>query len=151
MHASDWKPPQSKGTTCRWTAASRRPMPIRRADPARAVSGNRRRQTKPCASTWWNWSSRTLSRSHCISRTKVITDLSEVNLRSKAGEIKDRIVLFHTERVCADGFNKTYTRLIASYRVFKGLGARAILFNDTVPNNVLGDWLDIDNGQAELQ
>ena len=126
-------------------------MPIRRADPARAVSGNRRRQTKPCASTWWNWSSRTLSRSHCISRTKVITDLSEVNLRSKAGEIKGRIVLFDTERVFADGFNKTYTRLIASYRVFKGLGARAILFNDTVPNNVLGDWLDIDNGQAELQ
>ena len=81
----------------------------------------------------------------------VITDLSEVNLRSKAGEIKDRIVLFDTERVFADGFNKTYTRLIASYRVFKGLGARAILFNDTVPNNVLGDWLDIDNGQAELQ
>jgi len=60
-------------------------------------------------------------------------------------------VLFDTERVFADGFNKTYARLIASHRVFKGLGARALLFNDTVPNNVLGDWLDIDNAQAEIQ
>src|ERR1700694_973746 len=68
--AGAWKPAQSKGTTCRGMAASWRPMPIKRADPARAVSGNRRRRTKPCASTWWNWSSRTLSRSHCISRTK---------------------------------------------------------------------------------
>lgn len=81
----------------------------------------------------------------------VITDLSESALRSKAGEIRDRIVLFDTERVFADGFNRTYARLIASYPLFKSLGARALVLDDTVPNNVLGDWLDIDNGKAEIQ
>jgi len=81
----------------------------------------------------------------------VITDLAEPNLRSQAAEIKDRIVLLDTERVFADGFNKTYPRLIASYPIFKGLGARALVLDDTVPNNVLGDWLDIDNAKAAVQ
>jgi len=81
----------------------------------------------------------------------VITDLSERNLRSQAAEIKNRIVLLDTERVFADGFNKTYARLIASYPLLKSLGARALVLNNTVPNNVLGDWLDIDNAKAEIQ
>ena len=81
----------------------------------------------------------------------VVTDLSEADLRSKAAEIKDRIVFFDTERVFADGFNKTYARLIASYPLLKNLGARALVLNDAVPNNVLGDRLDLDNGKAEIQ
>jgi carboxypeptidase Q len=81
----------------------------------------------------------------------VISDLSEASLRSKAAEIKGRIVLLDTERVFAGGFNKAYPRLIASYSIFKGRGALALVFNDTVANNVLGDWLDIDNGEAKLQ
>jgi carboxypeptidase Q len=81
----------------------------------------------------------------------VITDLSEADLRSEAAEIKGRIVLLDTERVFADGFNKTYARLIASYPLFKSMGALALVLNDTVPNAVLGDWLDIDNGKAEIQ
>jgi len=81
----------------------------------------------------------------------VISDISEAALRASASAIKDRIVLFDTERVFADGFNKTYAKLIASYPIFKALGAQALVLPDAVPNNVLGDWLDIDNGTGEIQ
>ena len=81
----------------------------------------------------------------------VISDISEPALRAQASAIKDRIVLFDTDRVFADGFNQAYAKLIASYSIFKTLGAQALVLPDAVPNNVLGDWLDIDNGTGEIQ
>jgi hypothetical protein len=80
----------------------------------------------------------------------VVSDISEAALRARASAIKDHIVLFDTERVFADGFNKNYAKLIASYPIFKTLGAQALLLPDAVPNNVLGDWLDMDNGKGEI-
>ena len=80
----------------------------------------------------------------------VVSDISEAALRASASAIKDRIVLFDTERVFADGFNKTYAKLIASYPIFTTLGAQALVLPDAVPNNVLGDWLDIDNGKGKI-
>jgi len=35
--------------------------------------------------------------------------------------------------------------------LFKSSGARGLVLNDTVPSQVVGDWLDIDNGKAEIQ
>lgn len=80
----------------------------------------------------------------------VVSDISETALRASASAIQGRIVLFDTERVFADGFNKTYAKLISSYSIFKALGAQALVLPDAVPNNVLGDWLDIDNGKGEI-
>jgi len=80
----------------------------------------------------------------------VVSDLSETALRARASSIKDHIVLFDTAQTFADGFNKTYAKLIASYAIFKTLGAQALVLPDAVPNNVLGDWLDIDNGEGEI-
>ncbi len=81
----------------------------------------------------------------------VVDDLSSKALRAKGDQIKDRIILIDTERAFAEGFNKTYPFLSASYRLFKDLGARGLVLNDNVPNEVVGDWLDIDNGKAEIQ
>ena len=80
----------------------------------------------------------------------VVSDLSEAALRANAAAIKGRIVLFDTGRVFADGFNKVYPRLAASYAIFKALGAQALVLPDAIPNNVLGDWVDIDNGKGEI-
>jgi len=80
----------------------------------------------------------------------VVSDISESALRVKASAIRDHIVLFDTEHVFADGFNRTYAKLIASYAIFKALGAQALVLPDAVPNNVLGDWLDIDNGEGRI-
>jgi len=80
----------------------------------------------------------------------VVSDISEAALRANASAIRDRIVLFDTEHVFADGFNKVYPKLIASYSIFKALGAQGLVLPDAVPNNVLGDWLDIDNGKGEI-
>jgi hypothetical protein len=80
----------------------------------------------------------------------VVSDISEIALRASASAIKDRVVLFDAQRVFVDGFNKTYAKLIASYPIFKALGAQALVLPDAVPNNVLGDWLDIDNGKGEI-
>lgn len=80
----------------------------------------------------------------------VVSDISETTLRALASSIKDRIVLFDTEHVFADGFNKVYPKLIASYSIFKALGAQALVLPDAVHNNVLGDWTDIDNGKGEI-
>ncbi len=80
----------------------------------------------------------------------VVSDISETALRASASAIRDHIVLFDTEHVFADGFNKTYAQLIASYPIFKALGAQALVLPDAVPNNVLGDWLDIDNGKGKI-
>jgi carboxypeptidase Q len=80
----------------------------------------------------------------------VVSDISETALRAKAAAIRDRIVLFDTERLFADGFNQTYAKLIVSYPIFKTLGAQALVLPDAVPNNVLGDWLDLDNGKGEI-
>lgn len=80
----------------------------------------------------------------------VASDISESALRANAGAIQDRIVLFDTEHVFADGFNKVYPKLVASYAILESLGAQALLLPDAVPNNVLGDWLDIDNGKGEI-
>ena len=80
----------------------------------------------------------------------VVSDISETALRASASSIKGRIVLFDTEHVFADGFNKAYPKLVASYSIFKALGAQALVLPDAVPNNVLGDWLDIDNGKGEI-
>jgi carboxypeptidase Q len=79
----------------------------------------------------------------------VVSDLSETALRARASALKNHIVLFDTEHVFADGFNKNYAKLIASYPIFKTLGVQALVLPDAVPNNVLGDWLDMDNGKAE--
>ena len=81
----------------------------------------------------------------------VVDDLSPKELRAKAEQIKDRVVLLDTEHAFAEGFNKTYPLLNASYGLLKNLGARGLVLNDTVPNQVPGDWLDVDNGKAEIQ
>jgi Iap family predicted aminopeptidase len=86
-----------------------------------------------------------------IGEIVVVDDLSGEALRAKAAQIKDRIVLIDTEHAFAEGFNKTYPLLSSSYRLFKNLGARGLVLNDNVPNQVIGDWLDIDNGRAEIQ
>jgi carboxypeptidase Q len=80
----------------------------------------------------------------------VVPEISEASLRSNASAIKDRIVLLDTDRVFASGFNQSYAKLTASYSVFKSLGAQALLLPDAVSNNVLGDWLDLDNGKGEV-
>lgn len=80
----------------------------------------------------------------------VVSDISETALRGSTSAIRDHIVLFDAEHVFAAGFNKTYAKLIASYPIFKALGAQALVLPDAVPNNVLGDWLDIDNGKGEI-
>jgi carboxypeptidase Q len=80
----------------------------------------------------------------------VVSDISEAALRANAAAIKDSIVLFDTEHVFAGGFNQVYPKLAASYSIFKALGAQALVLPDAVPNNVLGDWLDIDNGKGEI-
>jgi hypothetical protein len=86
-----------------------------------------------------------------IGEIVVVDDLSSEALRAKAAQIKDRIVLIDTEHAFAEGFIKAYPLLSASYRLFKDLGARGLILNDNVPNQVIGDWLDIDNGKAEIQ
>ena len=80
----------------------------------------------------------------------LISDLSESALRANASRIKDHIVLLDAEHIFADGFIRSYPKLAASYSIFKVLGAQALLFPDAVPNNVLGDWVDIDNGEAKI-
>jgi hypothetical protein len=64
------------------------------------------------------------------------------------GGVKGEVVV--VSDISATAFNKTYPKLITSYQIFKALGAQALLLPDTVPNNVLGDWLDIDNGKGEI-
>src|SRR2546421_464872 len=49
-----WKPDWCKGTTCRWTAVSWRPMPARRAASRGSSWRKRHRSTIRCASIWWN-------------------------------------------------------------------------------------------------
>src|SRR5579862_241424 len=80
----------------------------------------------------------------------VVSDISEAALRGKADAIKGRIVLLDAEHVFAEGFNKVYPKLIASYPIFRALGVQALVLPDAVPNNVLGDWLDLDNGKGEI-
>ena len=48
-------------------------------------------------------------------------------------------------------WDSNYTLLIGSYGLFKSLGARSLVLNDSVPNQVVGDWLEVDNGKAEIQ
>jgi hypothetical protein len=81
----------------------------------------------------------------------IISDISAEGLRSKAVLIKNRIILLDADRIFEDGFNKTYPKLAASYAIFKSLGAKALVFPDAVPNNVLGDWVDMDNGTGNVQ
>lgn len=81
----------------------------------------------------------------------IVSDISADALQAHASAIKEHIVLLDSDRVFAGGFNKNYAKLINSYPIFKRLGAQALILPDAVPNNVLGDWLDIDNGKGEIQ
>lgn len=80
----------------------------------------------------------------------IVSDLSESALRSSSAALKDHIVLIDTDRVFAHGFNEAYPKLKDSYSIFKASGVQALLLPDAVPNNVLGDWLDIDNGEGKI-
>jgi hypothetical protein len=47
-------------------------------------------------------------------------------------------------------WDSTYPLLI-SYALFKSLGARDLVLNDSVPQKVVDEWFDVDNGKAEIQ
>jgi hypothetical protein len=81
----------------------------------------------------------------------VVTDISPSNLAANAAAIRNHIVLLDTDRAFVAGFNQTYADLQAAYRTFRDLGVPAMLLPDAVPNNVLGDWVDVDNGDAKIQ
>lgn len=81
----------------------------------------------------------------------VVTDISAAGLAARAAAIRDHIVLLDTDKAFAAGFNQTYADLQAAYRTLRDLGVPALLLPDAVPNNVLGDWVDVDNGDANIQ
>jgi len=47
-------------------------------------------------------------------------------------------------------WDSTYPLLI-SYALFESLGARDLVLNDSVPQKVVDEWFDVDNGKAEIQ
>jgi hypothetical protein len=81
----------------------------------------------------------------------LLSDLSPESVSAHAPAIRNHIVLIDTDKAFAAGFNQTYGNLQAAYRAFRDLGVPLLLLPDAVPNNVLGDWLDVDNGEAKIQ
>lgn len=80
----------------------------------------------------------------------LLSDISETAIRSRAGTLRKRIVFLDSDQILSDGFKKNYAKLVASYAIFKEVGVAALLVPDSVMNNVPGDWVDTDNGKAQV-
>ena len=65
-----------------------------------------------------------------------LSDISPENIKAQTDRIKNRIVMLDLATIFAEGYN-AYTRLMASYQLFKDAGARAILWPDSTPGNLL--------------
>lgn len=81
----------------------------------------------------------------------IVTDLAPKALDAQAEAIRGHIVLLDTDKAFASGFNPSYGNLKAAYVRFRDLGVPLLILPDAVPNNVLGDWMDVDNGDARIQ
>jgi len=81
----------------------------------------------------------------------IVTDLAPKALDARADAIRGHIVLLDTNKTFAAGFNQTYADLKAAYQRFRSLGVPLLILPDAVPNNVLGDWTDVDNGDGIIQ
>jgi hypothetical protein len=74
--------------------------------------------------------------------------LSQEEIRSQAGKIKDRIVLINVESFYQDE-RFLDSKYIASKNLLKELGARAILICGSAENNVTSSWSDTWGGKLE--
>jgi hypothetical protein len=74
----------------------------------------------------------------------IIDDVSADNIKSKASQIKGKIVMLDTEKIFADGWTKVVGAVIAAPQLFKDAGAVGVVHPDFEKNNVLtagsADW-----------
>lgn len=80
----------------------------------------------------------------------IVRDISSESIHSLAPKLREHIVLLDTKHALASSYQSLYADFVASFQRFKNAGALAVLLTDSVPNNVLGDWLDTDNGKAAM-
>ncbi|HEX8653032.1 MAG TPA: M20/M25/M40 family metallo-hydrolase [Pyrinomonadaceae bacterium] len=65
-----------------------------------------------------------------------VSDISPAEIKTQTDRIKNRIVMLDLATIFAEGI-RAYTRLMASYQLFKDAGAQAILWPDSTPGNLL--------------
>jgi len=81
----------------------------------------------------------------------IVTDIAPKALDTQAAAIRGHVVLLDTDKAFASGFNPSYANLKAAYLRFRDLNVPLLVLPDAVPNDVLGDWVDVDNGEAHVQ
>jgi carboxypeptidase Q len=81
----------------------------------------------------------------------VVSDVSPEALRARAGELKDRIVLFDHRQAFQRDEHKALLQIRPAYQQFAEMRASAVLLaNDRLNNNVLGGRVDNDNHYAAV-
>jgi carboxypeptidase Q len=76
----------------------------------------------------------------------LVDDLDGDKIKQRAGELKDKIVLFDRSKIFAEGYAKIMGKLNRCYQHFKDAGVIAVVLPDRVSNNALnattGEWSD---------
>ena len=67
----------------------------------------------------------------------VVADVAPEGLKSRAGELRGKIVLLDTTRIYADGYGKALPKMEAAWLTFQKAGVLAVVFADRDKNNVL--------------
>jgi len=79
----------------------------------------------------------------------LVSDVSPESLRSRAAELKHRIVIIDVEKAVPPDHPLGFAHLRASYALFSTLGVRAVLLPNDIPNNVPG-FLDTGNARGTI-
>jgi carboxypeptidase Q len=74
----------------------------------------------------------------------ILDDVAADSIKSKADQFKGKIVIFNTEKIFAEGWQKVLGAVMAAPQNLKNAGALAMIFPDTAKNNVINatslDW-----------
>ena len=79
----------------------------------------------------------------------LIGDVSANVLRSRADQLRNRIVLIDLEKALPPDGPLAFARLRDSYALLAAIGVQAVLLPDDVPNNVAG-WVDTGNARGTI-
>ena len=90
------------------------------------------------------------SRGGITAEVALVSDLGPASLRLPNEKIRGRIVLVATEEAIPAEDRMAFARLRNAFQPLKDADVAAILLPNSVPNNVLGDWVDTANARGTV-
>ena len=80
----------------------------------------------------------------------LVSDLGSASLKAHSEGIRGRIVLVDTDQAIPTEDPLAFARLRHAFQPLKDAGVAAVLLPNSVPNNVLGDWVDTANARGTV-